>query len=118
MGFLAQKEVKQPEQTKELLNIRKFMTEKGDNFIYNLMCRRYDEIEYEDWQEYADAYKKYFSKMGETVVLEKDKRNKRKGQFQFIIKIQLNDTQYYDIVIKKSSFTKYLRIGNYKQDII
>ena len=111
-------QVRQPEQTPELIMMRTFMEKRGNDYILYLMDRRYDEYEYETWEEYADAYKKFFSQMGETVVVNKDKRNPRKNNNRFIVKVQLNDTQYYDIVINKASFTKYLRIGNYKQDLI
>lgn len=118
MNKLAQKQMKQPEQTKELLAMRKFMSEKGDNYILSLMERRFDEYEYESWEEYADAYKNFFSQMGETVVVNKDKKHPRKNNNRFIIKVQLNDTQYYNIEVTKVSMTKYLKLGNYKQDLV
>ena len=106
------------ELTKELLSMRKFMSEKGDNFILNLIERRYDEADYEPWEDYAQAYKNFFSQIGETIVVANDKQHKRKNKYSFIIKVQLNKTQYYNILVKKTSLEKFLKIGNYKQDLV
>lgn len=93
-------------ETKELLNFRKFLNETGNDFILNLMERRIDEVDYESWEEYAKAYQNFFSKFGKTTVTETNERNKRRNKYQFIITVQLNDFQRYEIVVRKSYFDK------------
>ena len=105
--------------TKELENMRKFMKEKGDNFIMYLISRRIDEGEYESWESYRDVYQKFFSQVSnDVVVVSKDKQHPRKNNYKFIIKVQLNSNQYYNIIISKNSCEKFLKLGNYKKDLL
>jgi hypothetical protein len=88
-------------ETEELLNIREYMNGEGQDYIANMISRREDELEYEPWKDYAEAFKKTFSKFGETQVLEKNQKNPKRGKYQFLIYVKLNDFQTYYIEIKK-----------------